>query len=172
MWLDNIRELLKQQVPTHLREQYDQLLFVNAITALETFLSDTFTNAVVKDPAVLRKLVETNPEFKQEKLSLSEVYGRMETIESRVRAYLADMLWHNVAKVMPMYKSTLDCKFPDDMSGIAGAIDTRHNIVHRGGKTKDGGIVQVSGAHVTTLLKQIESLAANIDKQLPVTRPF
>lgn len=172
MWLGNIHELLQQKVPIHLREQYDQLLFVNAITAFETFLSDTFTNAVVKDPAVLRKFIETNPEFKQDKFSLSEVYGVMETIESRVRANLADMLWHNIAKVMPMYKSTLNCRFPRDISGIAGAIDRRHNIVHRGGKTKDGQIVQVSKGDVSALLKQIESFAGAIDKQLPVTRPF
>ena len=90
----NIEGLLNTAVHVHIENCFFRLLFVNAITVMETFLSDAFINSVVPNGQLIRRFVENSPEFTSEKFSLSEVYKAAEEIEERVKTHLADMVWH------------------------------------------------------------------------------
>ena len=63
----NIKRLLEMKVDAAEYQCFLRLLYVNAITALETYLSDRFRAAIKEDSARLRQLVETTPEFQKEK---------------------------------------------------------------------------------------------------------
>jgi hypothetical protein len=109
-------------------------LFVNVITAVETYLSDLFISAVSKDKALLRRFIESTPEFKTEKVTLSEIFKTVEEIEKRARSYLLDVVWHHLNRVKPMFKDTLGLAFPKDMGDLFKAILIRHDLVHRNGR--------------------------------------
>jgi hypothetical protein len=64
--LDNINALLNIDIESKLEQQLLRLLYVNVVTALETFLSDAFINTVIGNPVLLRKLVETTPASEEE----------------------------------------------------------------------------------------------------------
>lgn len=136
--LFNIKQLLKTRVEDSSQQCFRRLLYVNVITALETYLSDFFISTISSDPSLIRRFVETNPDFKGEKISLSDVFKASEQIEQRVRTYLMDVVWHHLARIKPMFMDTLCLEFPAQMGALFKAILVRHDIVHRNGRTKDG----------------------------------
>lgn len=161
--LNNIKRLLSIELNGELQQNMYKMLFVNVITALETFLSDAFIGTVLKDKELLRKLVSSNPDFAERKFTLNQIFDRYETIEKEVKTYLVDLIWHNLAKVRQMFKSTLCIDFPKDMSAIFQGIIKRHDIVHRNGRTKSGDIVTVSRDELIKLMNDVNKFAEGVD---------
>jgi len=162
----NIEKLLETQVNSSVLTAFHRMLFVNAITALETYLSDAFINTVVNTPKLMRRFIETTPEFRSEKVSLSEVFIAVEEIEQKARSYLIDVVWHHLDRVKSMYRDTLGIKFPDALGPLFKAILVRHDIVHRNGKTKSGEEIIVTRNQIAGLLCQIDTFVQCMDQQV------
>lgn len=162
----DIEKLLTTEVDGAVSHCFYRLLFVNVITALETYLSDAFINTVVPNNELMRQFIETTPEFQTEKVSLADVFKAVEQIEQRARSYLADIVWHNLERVKPMYRDTLGVEFPKDIGTIFKAVIKRHDIVHRNGKTKAGTEILISKQDVLDLIAEVEKLTQHIDTQL------
>ena len=141
------------------------LLYVNVITSMETYLSDAFISKVLEDKVILRKFVETNPEFKNQSFNLSELFNKHDSIEQEVKSYLLGLMWHNIKKIKPMYKATLDVSFPSDLSPIFRAIVNRHDLVHRGGKNKDDEFVVITVELLSSLISEAEKFINSINEQ-------
>jgi hypothetical protein len=75
------------------------------------------------------------------------------------------LVWHNIGKVKPMYAQVLEVDF-GDVGAIAAAVQTRHDIVHRNGRTKDGAPIEVTSGQISALLVQITELAARVEIKL------
>src|SRR5690606_28666519 len=110
--IDDIRELMAVEVPIAHSGKYLSLLFVHVITAMETYLSDKFIQAVLDDDTALKRFVETTPEFRSEKIPVAEVLECAANIKAKVRTHLADVVWHNLPRVKPMYRDTLSVDLP------------------------------------------------------------
>jgi len=162
----DIEKLLETEVDSSVSTLFYRMLFVNAITALETYLSDALINTVVNTPKLMRRFIETTPEFRSEKVALSEVFKAVEKIEQKARSYLIDIVWHHLDRVKPMYRDTLGIEFPDDIGPLFKAILVRHDIVHRNGRTKAGEEIIVTRDQITDLLCQIKSFVQSIDQQV------
>lgn len=166
----DIKKLLKTKVDETVASCLWRLLYVNVITALETYLSDAFISTVVNKPELMRRFIETAPEFQAEKVQLSEVFKAVKEIEQKARSYLIDVVWHHLERVKPMYRATLGVEFPADSGTIFRAILTRHDIVHRNGKTKDGKDIQITPKDITDLIGAVEKFVQEIDSQLAKVR--
>lgn len=162
----DIEKLLETKVATPVSGCLYRLLYVNVITALETYLSDAFINSVVPSSKLMRRFVETTPEFQMEKIALADVFKAMEEIEGKAKAYLVDLVWHHLDRVKPMYRATLDIEFPADAAEIFRAVATRHDIVHRNGRTKDGDEINVTKGDIEALITTVERFVQHIDKQI------
>jgi hypothetical protein len=159
--LHQMRTLDKDEVQQYLF----RLLYINVITALETFLSDAFINTVLKDRVLIRKFVESNPEFVKHKFSLNELFVKVDKIDDEVKKYLSSQVWHNLEKVKPMYKDTFDIEFPEDLKELFKAIKKRHDFVHRNGKSKDGEEITLTQKNIEELVAEARKLVDYIDKQ-------
>jgi hypothetical protein len=146
------------------------LLYISVITAIETYLSDAFINTVINNEDNMRKFVKRNPEFTKKTFKLSEIYEKFENINNDVKSYLLTLLWHNLKKIKPMYKTTLDIGFPEDLDEIFTAINTRHDLVHRNGKNVEGEKIVISQQEVEELIinasQFIEFINNQIDKSI------
>lgn len=163
--IDNVEHLLTLEVIDLKKKHLLRLLYVNVITIVETYLSDLFISAVGNDKSLLRKFVETTPEFKSEKISVSDVFKAVEEIEKKARSYLTDVVWHHLNRVKPMFKDTLDIAFPNDISTLFKAVLVRHDLVHRNGKKKDGGEHDISVETIVDLIREAREFVSHIDKQ-------
>lgn len=156
--------LVESQTSAHAAALHP-LLFANVITSLETYLADTFINTVLPDDELLRTFLETTPEFKDRTFRLSEVFRKAGEARTDAKKYLLDVVWHNLAKVLAMYRDTLGIDFGSSMKAVAKAIPTRHDIVHRNGRRRDGGLVSVTSTDVTELLASVTALVHYVEEQ-------
>ncbi|MBW4667923.1 MAG: hypothetical protein KME60_10950 [Cyanomargarita calcarea GSE-NOS-MK-12-04C] len=170
--LEKIEALLYAEVPVinqentvDVRQYLFRLLYINVITVLETFLSDAFINTVLQKRVLIRKFVESNPEFAKQKFSLQELFSTVDKIDDEVKKYLSSQMWHNLKKVKPMYKATLDIEFPEDLKKFFKAIDVRHDLVHRNGKSKSGEEIILTPENMKELVADIRKLVDYIHNQ-------
>jgi hypothetical protein len=163
-----LRALVKQEPPktARLRQALLRMLYSSAITALETYLSDAFFQTVIKDEALIERLVLTTPEFKDKKYSLSELFEWKKQTNEKVSEYLFNIVWHNLAKVRCMYRDVLGINFPNDSDAVHAAVVIRHDLVHRGGKTKSGRPHNFRESEIEKLFASIETFVTAIDLQL------
>jgi hypothetical protein len=166
MSLYNTESLLSLEAPDDLKKHLHRLCFANVITALETYLADTFMAAVKGKAEVLERFVESTPEFKKEKFPFSEVFKRSREIDKKAGTYLSGVLWHNLFRVKSMYKATLSVEFPADLDSVQRAIVDRHDIVHRSGKSKDGKEGSWGEKEVRELIKSVSQIVTTIEEQV------
>ena len=166
--LDNIETLMDGITLDSSNEQlFLRLLCVNIVTVLEVFLSDAFLNTAMSNETCLRNFIAGNPDFKKKKLTLNEIFVRMEGLKKEIKNYLLDIVWHNLAKIKPIYKTTFGIDFPDDLTKpLFKLIAMRHDIVHRNGKTKKGNAIELSGSDISQLLDHVRRFAQFVDERL------
>ena len=161
--LTNIRMLAETDLSENLNNFLNMMLYVNVITALETFLSDAFISTVLNNDQLIRKFVKSNTDFSERKIALNDIFETVDNINIEVRKYLLDLIWHNLAKVKNLYKYTLEIDFPDNMEKLYRAVAIRHDIVHRSGKTKAGKTIEITKENLIELLDEVKSFADQID---------
>lgn len=90
--IKNVEALLNIEIGKATQQHLHRMLFVSAITAMETYLSDAFINTVMPEQDLLRRLVETSPEFKKKTIAISELFNSMDNIREEVKRYLSEYL--------------------------------------------------------------------------------
>jgi hypothetical protein len=95
--LSAIKALIAANVSQSLADTFRRLLFANAITALETFLSDTFINRVLCDQALLQAYIDCEPKFRERRVQFKDVLREAQNVSEEARKELLDVVWHNIA---------------------------------------------------------------------------
>lgn len=143
-----------------------RLLYANVITAMETYLADTLKKQVLTREAIRRRFVQTNDTFK-EKISLQEIFRKLDTLNEGITQAIDTMSFHNLEKTASLYKLVLDTHFPGEcMADIKRSVEYRHDIIHRNGKTVQGKLVNVTMTDVQNLIRLIDTTIKHIDKQI------
>ncbi len=158
----DLEKLLDAKIDGSVEACFCRQLFVGAITAMESYLSEAFIWHVLKREELMRLFIETTPEFAKEKIPMSEIFRAAADVEKRASRYLADVVWHNLSKVKAMYLDTLGIEFPD-VGSLIKAVITRHDLVHRNGKTKGGDELLVTREHVRQLIRECETLVVVVE---------
>lgn len=147
-----------------------QLLYSSLIAALEAYLAETLSYWVAQDNGVFRKVVEHSKEFREKKLTVSQIFDRMDALKDEVEKYLQTLVWHRLDIVGPLINASLGVDVPE-IGPLMKRILTRHDIVHRGGRTKEGQIVEVSDADLDALRTQVAEFSGSIEQGINSTRP-
>jgi len=150
----------------HLNQALYRMVYSSAITALESYLSDSFYQRVVTDQSRMEKLLSTAPEFTDRKYSISEVVKWSQNLQKKVGEYLFDIVWHNLGKVKSMYSAVLGVQFPSDLSSVMRAIVVRHDLVHRNGRTRENRLHTFKADDLNKLFVLVEDFAVYIENQL------
>lgn len=166
--LNGVEALLGLATGHELASRLRRLLFANVITALETYLSDTFMNRVLQDPERIQAHLDADPRFKERKVPYKDVLREAAKLEQAVRSELLDMVWHDLSRVKPMYKAALGVDL-GEIGDLMKDVLVRHDIVHRNGRSKTGELVDIQPAQITELTAKVRALATSIDEQLNPT---
>jgi len=75
--------------------------------------------------------------------------------------------WHYEPSVeLPKHLQTLlGVQFPHDMKDLLVAVQIRHDLVHRDGRTPDGNEITLTPGQVTGLIKIVQNLVDGIEAQ-------
>jgi hypothetical protein len=143
-----------------------KLLFANVITALETFLSDSFMKTLSQSDQYVEDFVRKTGRFQNTTIKLSEIFDRFKKIDAEVRTFVLGHNWHMMEESAMMYKRAFNIKFPDLPETIKKGISDRHDIVHRNGKTKDGAEGSWDLVGILALKEAVLTFAGAIDSEV------
>lgn len=105
--------LLSSDFPTKAAYTFYSMLYAQVVTAVEAYLSGVFIHHVLNSDALLKSLVESDPELAKRKFSLSDIFTQWSNLKLEVAKYLKDMVFHDLKRVKPMYRDVLGYKFLD-----------------------------------------------------------
>lgn len=146
----------------------EQMAFGSIISAVEAYLAETVTFWTKNDKEVLRRVV--SKEFKDKKFSLAEIFDHLDKIENDVLVHLANQVWHRLDKLKPTIEYSLGIELPD-IGPLMSAVEKRHDIVHRAGKTKVGKQITIGADEVLKLrsgaLTFVNAINAELNKSFP-----
>jgi len=148
-----------------IHQYFNNLLYANIITALETLLTDVFVAKVQSARKYLQSFVETFHDFKQERFDLREIFERFESIEEKANKSMRDVIYHDLPKVQGMYSDTFGIKFPY-IGDIYKIVFIRHDLVHRNGTKKSGGAHEIKSDDVVNLCTMVEGFVAELKEEM------
>ncbi len=138
------------------------LLFAHTITSLEAYLSDAFLTCIKKDK-YFKLFVETDPELNKEKLAVSEIYKKLESLPGDVAKRIRSIVFHRLDIVQRMYKETLGIELPKGLKDLFPAIQKRHDIIHRNCKDNEGNEFQVTKPEVEALILIVDEFLGELN---------
>lgn len=168
--MHNIKNLMQIKPSEELKNLFYKMIHVNIITIMETFLSNAFIYTVTNNSEFLDSMLEFI--HKDKKLDFNrEVRPMLDDRKEYISKYILDnILFHKTERVKPMYASVLGVKYPKNknFNSIGRAIATRHDIVHRNGRTKDDKEVLLSEKDILNLIENMEDFIKYLNEQLRV----
>jgi hypothetical protein len=141
------------------------MLYGHIVAAVEAYLSSTFIDTVLSSENMLRKLVESDPEFAKRKFTMKEIFIKKDKLKDDVTIYLKEIIFHKISKIKPMYKDVLDIDF-GDVKWLFDAVTLRHHCVHRAGYDKEGNEVSLDKNKISDLIKNCTNLVASIEANI------
>ncbi|PCI46445.1 MAG: hypothetical protein COB43_14020 [Oceanospirillales bacterium] len=163
--IQSVRELLEVQASNETQFSLFVMLHGHIVAAVESYLASTFIHKVTNSEDLIRKLVETDPVFSKMKFSLKEIYEKHENLQLTVASYLRDLIFHDLAKVKPMFKEVLGSDF-GDITWLFEAVNIRHHCVHRAGLDKDGNRVNLTKESIQTLASKSSDLIHSVENSV------
>ncbi len=159
--LDSARELLKLDAGLSNVFSLNVMIYGHVVAATEGFLSSVFIKTTVGSEDLIRRLVETDPQFSEMKFSLSQLFEKRESIKDTVAGYLKQMIFHDLKKVKPMYKSVLGHDL-GDIGWLFKAVSKRHDCVHRAGYDKDEKPLTFAQNEVAILIQDVRNMCQSV----------
>ncbi len=163
--LESVNKLINLDLDKDTQFSLLVMLHAHIVSATESFLSSTFISEVTNSDVLIRKLIESDPEFGKRKLTLKEIYERHENLKITVASYLKDLIFHRLPKIKLMYLTVLEIDF-EDISWLITAIEVRHDCVHRAGFNKEGERVEITKESIKELAKNCDALCEKIAQKL------
>jgi hypothetical protein len=161
--LVSVRALLATPVPHDAKFSLLVMLYGHVVSAIEGYLSGTFIQRVTNSEALIRKLVETDPELAKRTFSLKEIFEKQSNLKITVASYLKELIFHDLRKVKPMYNDVLGHDFKD-IAWLFKAVIIRHDCVHRAGYDKEGKAINISDDILLELLDNAEDLVKSVQE--------
>lgn len=113
----------------------------------------------------MQKYLDAEKAFQERKFTLNNAIKMASQIKDIARKELLEMVWHKLDKVKWLYAEVLSIDL-GDIGPIASAVAIRHDIVHRNGRKREGGMHNVDAEQVFDLITQVEGLAWRVHNAL------
>lgn len=175
--IERIKSLSNGDFKDEKKDHLLSLLYTNVITALETLFVELFVNAIDKDDSYVAYFIENGKtEFKVSKEIVAMPFKgepvekiRDELIKA-IKEHLISASWHNADRVVKRFKATFDINVQHDwpIRAIEMATLKRNDLVHRGGKDKDGNSVVVTEQDLNELLGYAMNIGEKIHLSLKI----
>ncbi|MES3040096.1 MAG: hypothetical protein V4730_02940 [Pseudomonadota bacterium] len=163
--IEATREILATVINKKYEKNLIVMLFGHVVAAVEAYLSSAFIHYAISSEDHMRKLVENDPEFAKRKFTVKEIFTKRAELKSDISEYLRGLIFHDIAKVKPLYSSVLSIDMGDS-EWLFRAVLVRHHCVHRAGYDKDGNEVDLTKKDVVDLIDHSTKLIHKIESDL------
>lgn len=147
---------------SELKNSFFKMIFVSVITSMETYLKDTFIIKLFGSDTYINNLLQNNAGINEKKYSLKKIKEDSDFLNNKIKEYLSSIMWHNLKKVSGLYKEAFDTTLCLNKN-LIDAVEKRHDIVHRNGKTKDDIEFKISKEDVINLKNSVSIFVKTIE---------
>ncbi len=152
------------------KEILKRMVFVQSISAMESYLADTLISRVIVDKDLLARLYEVDNILNKEKCLFFSFLKDPNKPKKKAQEYLSSLIYHNIQKIEKLYNKVLCVKFEfetiEERQRLLKAIDNRHDCVHRNGKNIKGDLLLVlSDKYVNSTIDLIETFVRKLQLQ-------
>ncbi|MEL0638758.1 HEPN/Toprim-associated domain-containing protein [Marinomonas sp. TI.3.20] len=164
-----IREIISLSESGGANPVLQRLAYSGLITILEAYLSDVAKRQVLNKEAIRRRFVERYEPFGngQKTLRINELFSKMEQLDKLITDYIDSQSFHSVKTINTFYSSVLLVNLSSHLlKRLSDAVDTRHDIIHRAGKTKDGEPIEITLKATLDLSELVFEVMASVDEQI------
>ncbi|MGR5501864.1 HEPN/Toprim-associated domain-containing protein [Vibrio sp. DNB22_10_4] len=146
-----------------------RLSYSGLITILEAYLSDVAKRQVLNKDVIKRRFVERFEPFgrSQKSFKITELYSKIEQLDKLIIECIDSQSFHSVKTINAFFTSVLLINLSNHLlQRLSEAVDTRHDIVHRAGKTREGEPIEVTLQSVQKLSGLVLEVMASVDEQI------
>jgi hypothetical protein len=164
--LKNLNRLNKIEIDDpSLQQILQRQIYIGIIGTLETFLFETFLNLTINDEVYFKNFVKSHPQFRKQKFELREIFEQTEKLKLIAKKVIIDSIYHDLPRVRAMYQATFNIDFPE-INNVIKYVQTRHDLVHRNGKTKENKLVQLNSEIVDIVLHKTKEFVDKLAEKL------
>lgn len=164
--IEEIKTILKSHIdPTVTRTVY-KMAYIHAVTAMETYLGDSLKSTVLANKSYVSNAARNLDEITKRKFKLEDFLSESDFVEKVVLEQLCKYLYHDVTRVMMIYKASLGFHCSYDLGQLIKITTNRHDLVHRNGKDNDGKQVQLDLRDLNYSISEIEKFVKYLDDSL------
>lgn len=162
---DSITEYKTILKSNYAKDNQSILKMVDAsiVSAMETFLGDVLISMVKKNEKYLLNASKNLKDFKDEKITISEILECPECAKLKIINGLRGLLYHNLPKVKMVYKLILEIDIKGDLQPLMQIVSRRHDIIHRNGKNNNGEMFCFSKEQVLNDVCLIEQFIQDVN---------
>ena len=156
-----------ENIPDNASSQtYYKMIYAHAVTILEVYLEDITKSLIMTNETFLANTIKNVRPFCDTKIKLSDISLEEDGIKKYVLSKLSDYLFHDIPKVINILNGILDTKLEMSINDICNVTITRHDIVHRNGKNKDGEVIDLDLSVSLEALNIVEEFANELRQKL------
>lgn len=163
--LQSAEKLLKEMPNSNDQFIFLVMLHAHIVASLEAFLSSIFIHKVTNSDKLIRKIIETDHHFEEQKISLRDIYNKHENIQNIVGDYLKRIIFHKMKVVRRLYKSVLNIEL-GNISWLLDAISVRHHCTHRAGYDEEGNKVDLTAEYTRDLIEKCSEFGKKINSEV------
>ena len=150
----------------------NRMIFMQAWSILESYLSAAMLKGVQESPAALKLLYEHNPDLKKRKFLGAELMDNGDLLKETALSMLRSKSFHNLPVIIPIFVNS----FPSKAHGkfdpgpnydqLADLLQKRHHCVHRNGVDLEDNPVSIEKDDIDAAIEIGTELVNRIDKYI------
>lgn len=164
--ISELKNMLENSSYDVSNQTYFKMVYAHAVTILEVYLEDISKALIMTDETFLANTIKNVRPFSDTKVKLSDISLEDDGIKKYVLGKLSDYLFHDIPKVINILNGILDTKLELSIKDICNVTTTRHDIVHRNGKNKDGELIDLNRPATLDALNTVETFADQLRQKL------
>jgi len=164
--VSNLKQLLKNSHADLNSPTFCKMIYAHAVTILEVYLEDMVKALIVSNETFLKNTIKNVKPFSDSRFKLGDISLEQDGIKKFVLRKLSENLFHDIPKAIKIISGIIESKLSVNIENICAITATRHDIVHRNGKNKEGVALVIDEAAADLSIKTVESFAKELRNAL------
>lgn len=165
--ISNLNELLRQLPEESNNPTLFKMYYAHAVTILEVYLEDMVKALIMSNDGFVKNTIKNVSPFNDGKFKLADLpLFDEDGIKKFILGKLSENIFHAIPKAIAIIQGITETSIKVDIARVCKVVDTRHHIVHRNGKDKDGRIINIDCEIVSTAINDIEEFAGALRSSL------
>ncbi|WP_269621549.1 HEPN domain-containing protein [Zhongshania sp. BJYM1] len=164
--ISNLKQLLENSQAGLNNPTLCKMVYAHAVTILEVYLEDMVKALIISNEGFLKNTIKNVKPFSDSRFKLGDISLEHDGIKKFVLRKLSDNLFHDIPKAINIISGIIESKLSINIESICAITATRHDIVHRNGKNKEGVALVIDKSEAGRSIMTVESFAKELRNAL------